>query len=177
MKRKLSLTVVVLLVALGGATGQTAQAEKKREACTGTITAIQTYRQHVWYMQRVMGARLTYSARAERPHACGFDRWIYRLWKGRAAKVRRAFTHPPHYAAWMCIHHYEGAWNDPNGPYYGGLQMDIAFQQAHGSRLLATKGTADHWTPLEQIWVAEAAYDSGLGFGPWPNTARYCGLI
>jgi hypothetical protein len=43
--------------------------------------------------------------------------------------------------------------------------------------LLRRKGTADHWTPLEQIWVAEHAYRSGRGFYPWPNTARDCGLI
>ena len=34
---------------------------------------------------------------------------------------------------------------------------------------------ADHWTPIEQMWVAERAYRSGRGFYPWPNTARYCG--
>ena len=27
---------------------------------------------------------------------------------------------------WLCIHRFEGAWNDPNAPYYGGLQMDIS---------------------------------------------------
>ena len=77
----------------------------------------------------------------------------------------------------MCIHGYEGAWNDPGAPYYGGLQMDLEFQRAWGSELLARKGTADHWTPLEQMWVAERAYRSGLGFTPWPNTARMCGVL
>src|ERR687886_629540 len=47
--------------------------------------------------------------------------------------------------------------NDPYAPYYGGLQMDIGFQRAYGARLLVRKGTADHWTPLEQMWVAERA--------------------
>ena len=42
--------------------------------------------------------------------------------------------------------------------------------------LLRTKGTADHWTPLEQIWTAEKAAKS-RGFWPWPNTARSCGLL
>lgn len=84
---------------------------------------------------------------------------------------------PPHYRAWKCIHKYEGAWNDPNPPYWGGLQMDMSFQRAYGAALLRRKGTADHWTPLEQMWVAEKAYRSGRGFYPWPTTARICGLI
>jgi hypothetical protein len=54
--------------------------------------------------------------------------------------------------------------------------MDIAFQRSWGAELLRRKGTANRWLPIEQIWVAERAYRSGLGFGPWPNTARYCGL-
>jgi hypothetical protein len=86
-------------------------------------------------------------------------------------------TRPPHYAQWMCIHKGEGAWNDPNAPYYGGLQMDMSFQRAYGWDLLMRKGTADNWTPLEQMWVAEKAYASGRGFYPWPTTARRCGLI
>ena len=61
--------------------------------------------------------------------------------------------------------------------YYGGLQMNMEFQRTYGAELLARKGTADRWTPLEQIWVAERAYRSGLGFQPWPNTARMCGLL
>jgi hypothetical protein len=27
------------------------------------------------------------------------------------------------------------------------------------------------------MWIAEKAYRAGRGFYPWPNTARYCGLI
>ena len=55
--------------------------------------------------------------------------------------------------------------------------MDLSFQRQYGFVLLRTKGTADHWTPLEQIWVAERAHRSGRGFTPWPNTARSCGLF
>jgi hypothetical protein len=85
---------------------------------------------------------------------------------------------PAHYQEWLCIHRYEGAWdaNTGNG-YYGGLQMDVEFQRAYGPELLQAKGTADHWTPLEQMQVAERAYQSGRGFYPWPNTARMCGLL
>jgi hypothetical protein len=78
--------------------------------------------------------------------------------------------------AWMCIHRHEGPWTDTGAPYYGGLQMDIAFQRAYGGYLLATKGTANTWTPLQQVAVAERAYRT-RGFHPWPNTARACGLL
>lgn len=91
-------------------------------------------------------------------------------------KELRTPPRPPHYSQWMCIHGFEGAWNDPGAPYYGGLQMDLAFQRAYGPELLRMKGTADNWTPLEQMWVAERAWRE-RGFWPWPNTARSCGLL
>ena len=99
-----------------------------------------------------------------------------RLWARRAAAARRLAAKPPHLAAFLCIHHYEGSWRDGSGPYYGGLQMDLGFQRTYAAGLLRAKGTADHWTPLEQIWTAERASRS-RGFWPWPNTARFCGLI
>jgi hypothetical protein len=55
--------------------------------------------------------------------------------------------------------------------------MDVQFQRTYAPGLFSLKGTADHWTPLEQMWVAERAHRAGRGFYPWPNTARYCGLI
>ena len=42
-----------------------------------------------------------------------------------------------------------------------GLQMDLGFQRTYGRELLRRKGTANHWTPLEQMWVAERAHRSG----------------
>jgi hypothetical protein len=121
--------------------------------------------------------RPRYAASADRSPSLGYRRSVLALWTRRAIQARRQAQHPPRLKAWLCIHHYEGAWNDPNAPYYGGLQMDMSFQQAYGAALLHRKGTADHWSPLEQIWVAERAYRSGRGFYPWPNTARWCGLI
>jgi len=102
-------------------------------------------------------------------------RWL-RSYSAHKIAEYRASLRPPHYEQWLCIHRYEGAWNDPGAPYYGGLQMDLSFQRAYGWDLLQRKGTADNWTPLEQMRVAERAWRS-RGFGPWPNTARYCGLI
>ncbi len=92
-------------------------------------------------------------------------------------RTRRQLRRPPHLAEWLCIHSYEGAWNDPNEPYFGGLQMDISFQRGYGRYLLRRKGTANHWTPAEQMWTAEKALRAGRGFHPWPVAARRCGLI
>jgi hypothetical protein len=55
--------------------------------------------------------------------------------------------------------------------------MDLGFQETYGRWLFVRKGTADHWTPLEQMWVAEKALRAGRGFYPWPLTARWCGLL
>ena len=103
--------------------------------------------------------------------------WLRDAWRIRAYRARHRAHHPPHLAEWRCIHRGEGSWTDPNSPYYGGLQMDISFQLTYGPELLRHKGTADHWAPYEQMWVAERALDAGRGFYPWPSTARRCGLI
>jgi hypothetical protein len=88
----------------------------------------------------------------------------------------------PRDGAWQCIHSHEGAWNDPNPPYWGGLQMDRRFMETYGSEFLLRYGTADKWPMSVQIMVADRAYEGyggygGRGFSPWPNTARMCGLL
>jgi hypothetical protein len=81
-------------------------------------------------------------------------------------------------APFLCIHHYEGAWNANTGNgYYGGLQMDLRFQGSYGADFLRRWGTADNWPAWAQLRAAVRAYQSGRGFYPWPNTARACGLI
>jgi hypothetical protein len=134
---------------------------------------IDRYRHETWRWQRVMGQPLTRNLRT--PPVDPFEK--IDVWKRVATRARKVAQNPPHKGAWLCIQRYEGAWNDPNPPYYGGLQMDLHFQRTYGLHLLRRKGTADNWTPLEQMWVAERAHRSGRGFYPWPNTARYCGLI
>jgi hypothetical protein len=142
------------------------------------LTGIHAKRDETWQWDDVMSTpRLRYGSYAERSHSLQYRRSVLSLWTERATQTRYLAQHPPRLKDWLCIHHYEGSWTDPNAPYYGGLQMDMSFMEAYGARLLRTKGTADHWTPLEQIWVAERAYTSGRGFYPWPNTARWCGLI
>jgi hypothetical protein len=82
----------------------------------------------------------------------------------------------PHLHAWLCIHSHEAPnWTIANAPYYGGLQMDVGFQQTYGSAYFRTRGTANHWTPAQQMIAAERAWRV-RGFSPWPNTARMCGL-
>ena len=102
-------------------------------------------------------------------------RQLARRWRHRAHLASWHAKHPPELRDWLCIHHYEGSWADSGSPYWGGLQMDLSFQRSYGGWLLRHKGTADHWSPLEQIWVAVRASHS-RGFSPWPNTARDCGL-
>jgi hypothetical protein len=134
---------------------------------------IDRYRHETWRWQRMMGRSLTRSLK--HPPANVLAKIA--VWKQVAIQTRRRAQKPPHRRQWLCIHRFEGAWSDPDPPYFGGLQMDLGFQRAYGAHLLATKGTANHWTPLEQMWVAERAHRAGRGFYPWPITARYCGLI
>ena len=134
---------------------------------------IEHQRREAWRWERVMGRPLTRELQdvPEDPEL------RVDAWRKLALRMRHRAQNPPHERAWLCIHHYEGAWHDPNAPYYGGLQMDLTFQRRYAPELFRRKGTANHWTPLEQIWTAERARSSGRGFYPWPNTARYCGLI
>jgi hypothetical protein len=108
------------------------------------------------------------------------------FWEARAARAalaiaryapRPLFTRDKLLTQLMCIHHYEGKWasNTGNG-YYGGLQMNLKFQRTYGEAFLGLWGTADNWPVWAQVVVARRAYLNGLGFTPWPNTRRACGL-
>ena len=139
---------------------------------------IASYQQATWKWQRLMGRPLSATegrvlAEMSVPDIQG----ALRLWRRRATAARMAAAHPPHLRAWLCIHRFEGSWRDSGAPFYGGLQMDYGFMARYGGFLLRRKGTADNWSPIEQIWVAERALQAGRGFYPWPNTARYCGLL
>jgi hypothetical protein len=141
---------------------------------------IDTYRTHTWRYETLMGkSRTPYAGYADGDPSIRFKLWVLDLWRSRAARAKERFgAGPAHRREWLCIHRYEGSWTARTGNgYYGGLQMDLAFQRTYAPKLLLKKGTADRWTPLEQMWVAEKAHRSGRGFYPWPNTARYCGLI
>lgn len=177
--RLLVLGVLVLAVA-ALARPHHAGAEPSR---IDLVDQIDTYRAQTWRWERLMGKPRTPSHFTERSTESQLYReWMRDLWRKRALTARRRAENPPHRNQWLCIHRYEQnpaqGWATRTGNgYYGGLQMDISFQRSYGGFLLARKGTADNWTPLEQMWVAERAHRSGRGFHPWPNTARYCGLI
>ena len=158
------------------------EASKREDPATGVRLArllgeIKGHRDETWRWEQVMQRpRTMYAASAETVRSVAYRQWVVKLWRGRAAHAKLTALNPPHKAEWLCIHQYEGSWADPSAPYFGGLQMDLEFQQTYGRVLLRAKGTADHWSPLEQMWVAERAYKT-RGFWPWPNTARSCGLL
>lgn len=182
------LAVAVALVPQATARGNAHKAAEAAKAQTTvvrpdpaamrrTLAGINHHRNETWRWQKVMQVNRTpYGASAVDARSLKYRTWVLHLWQHRAHKARVKAQNPPHKQEWLCIHNYEGSWTDPNSPYYGGLQMDLEFQATYGPELLRAKGTADHWTPLEQMWVAERAYKT-RGFWPWPNTARYCGLI
>ena len=154
-----------------GALGSTPEVER-------LVEAIRMHRSAAWHWKRVTGRRRT-TARFQERRDTDPDRLaaLRDLWRRRASLQRKRASNPPHEAAWRCIHRHEGAWNDPNAPYYGGLQMNRQFQQGYGRYLFRLEGTADKWSPAEQMWTAERAIRSGTGFRPWPNSARNCGLL
>jgi hypothetical protein len=180
---RLFVCIAVLCAVLAGAFTASAPATTKVTPEEAVLAKISKVRTATWRLQRLMGTRpyrTSYSAQDSSKLA--YQQWVLGVWRKRYARVQRAFRKPPRRSAWLCIHRHERhprqGWrtNTGNG-YYGGLQMDIAFQRRYGLSLLRRKGTANRWTALEQIWVADRAYRSGRGFYPWPNTARACGLI
>ena len=180
--RLLSAIALVGLAAIALSSPRPASAEPKtREnfAPDGIVLLkqIRHYKRQTWKWQRLMGVPRTRAGDHTSVKNLTYRRWVRNVWHRRALHAWRRAKSPPRLSAWLCIHHHEGPWNDPNPPYYGGLQMDLSFQRRYGRDLLRRKGTADRWTPLEQMWVAERAYRAGRGFYPWPNTARHCGLI
>lgn len=140
-------------------------------------------RRETWRWERLMRVSRTRSTRAaERTNDPDHRRAILDSWRDKARARKRQAQNPPRLRSWLCIHRHERhpaqGWRTRTGNgFYGGLQMDLFFQRTYGPELLRAKGTADRWTPVEQIWVAERAYRSGRGFTPWPSTARYCGLL
>ena len=185
--RKPFLRLPVLICALAIGFGALAQSEPQAASAASTraatLEAIDRYRSATWRWQTLMTKPRTptlYTERRSRDSA--YLHWVRRLWARRAARAERQAQNPPHRDQWLCIHRYERhprqGWATRTGNgYYGGLQMDLAFQRAYGPELLRRKGTADNWSAAEQMWIAERAHRSGRGFHPWPNTARYCGLI
>ena len=183
--RSLSVRLFVLICALSLGVGAFPQPNAATASSTrvAQLEEIHELRLETWRWESLMRKPKTpTSYRERRSDDLDSLKRIRNLWRARARTAEYQAEHPPHRGAWLCIHRYERnptqGWRTRTGNgYYGGLQMDIGFQRTYGPELLRRKGTADRWTPVEQMWVAERAHRSGRGFYPWPNTARYCGLI
>lgn len=192
MRKTLVLTALILAVT-GGIGTKSAQASltatqkkvytKNLKQSENTVRWFNS-KKHNWRLHKrfktCYGVKVEYSTK--RAGICYLSRLSYRHHTERIKRLRAIlYPLPPNYYAWKCIMFYEawnhGKWkaNTGNG-YYGGLQMDLAFQRAYGPELLASKGTANNWTMLEQMWVAERGLQARGGFNPWPNTGRYCKL-
>jgi len=183
--RALSVRLFVLIgaVSLGAGVFPQPNAATASSTRVAQLEQIDELRIETWRWQSLMHKpRTPTSYRERRVDDPDFLEWLRDLWRARARTAEHQAGHPPHRGAWLCIHRYERSptqgWHTRTGNgYYSGLQMDISFQREYGAELLRRKGTANNWTPVEQMWVAERAHRSGRGFYPWPNTARYCGLI
>jgi hypothetical protein len=106
-------------------------------------------------------------------------RWLAARSERVAPGERPLSQRVPYFDELACIagHESGGRWDVSTGNgYYGGLQMDRAFQRAYAPGLYVAKGTADNWTREEQMRAAGRAV-ARRGFTPWPTTARMCGLL
>jgi hypothetical protein len=177
--RRLTVALAGLLVCAlcAGSTNAGAATRSQQQALHWLGSQIGVYQQTTWHFQRLMGvAKSPTTGDSLAELGVHGAKVALRRWQRLATVARRRAQRPPHRAALLCIHRFEGGWSDAGGPYWGGLQMDLGFQAHYGGWLLRKKGTANNWTPIEQMWTAEKAIRS-RGFHPWPNTARYCGLI
>jgi hypothetical protein len=143
---------------------------------------IDRWRERTWYWQRVMGKpRYPTAYLDRRSRSLTYRQWVLELWKTRAEVAKRRALHPPYLRKWLCVFRHErhprqGWRTDTGNGYYGGLQMDVAFQRRYGRWLLYRKGLAHRWTPIEQVWVAERGRRV-QGWYAWPISAWRCGLI
>lgn len=140
------------------------------------------YRSKTWYLEQVMGVPLTRHVPA--PRSVSSARAAHEtlgFWRRQAASTWKRFSDPPNYSNWLCIQRNETAppypaWKTASGNgYFGGVQMDRTFMRHYGAFLLRLKGTANNWTKLEQIWVAERGRRV-QGWGAWPRSSHACGL-
>ena len=178
----LRLLVVAGVLVMVVAALTSADNARASEQSVALLEQIDDLREETWRWQGLMRVRLTPTSYSERTAGEAYRVWVRDLWQTRAERAEAAAQDPPHEREWRCIHRYEaalaGGWDTSTGNgYYGGLQMSMTFQRTLAPELLRAKGTADNWTPIEQMWVAERALKRGYGFTPWPNTARRCGLL
>jgi len=138
------------------------------------LKRVGSYRRQANYLREMLGISIP---RGRQLESASIEA-VYNAAKKQAEDLAEQWGSSPLLSAFLCIHHYEGAWdaNTGNG-YYGGLQEDRRFQSQYGPEFVRRWGTADNWPVWAQFLSALRAYRSGRGFYPWPNTARACGLI
>lgn len=192
IRSAIALSALAILL---GATSN-AQARTVATACPGHVQGVYYYRDATRRWERKLGKNPTRSSfNASMVRSCQYVVWVAHLWANRAAKTRDQYAAYLKRQAelraqqarqaqgaltsdWACIHSHEGAWNANTGNgYYGGLQMDLTFQSQYGGEFVRLWGTADNWPVWAQITAANRAKNGGRGYGPWPNTARMCGLL
>jgi hypothetical protein len=183
----LILALFTLLVVAAPSHGAVRRADS---SCAGSSRAIVFYRSATWRWQEQRGAARSPAGHAERSPSCTYQRWAARRWRDRAREQRELYSlwfaatlgTDAHPGKWLCIHEHEGAWNASNDGYGGGLQMDAGFQHTYGPEFERRYGWASKWPVWAQLIAAERAFHGFAGygprgFGPWPNTARACGLL
>ena len=164
-------TAAALVAAFAGPSQTAAPRVPAARQLPDLTPAILRSRGQTWRFQVLMGRPLSHPSAALDP----YQRLAF--WRRLARVTGRQAAAPPHRRAWLCLHRYEGRWQDDGDPYWGGLQMDLGFMWRYAPRFLLRRGLANRWTPVEQMWVAERALRQGRGFYPWPNSARICGLL
>lgn len=169
----------------GRARSHTTSPRSETRRCPDHHRGLRYYRQRHAHWNSRRGIRVLAGYR--KPRSCPDARYLASVWRQRAARARkltlqhlerrRAYRFRLLYEKWRCIHEHEGAWNANTGNgYYGGLQMDSSFYWTYGREFALRWGTPDRWPVWAQLTAAERAYQT-RGFGPWPNTARMCGLL
>ena len=175
--RGLSLALVSsVALALAGAGVAGAQTPDSTAEVERLVESIHENRSITWHWQRVKGHRPTPSESlvgiTDPERLAALDA----LWKRRADRRLTRAKNPPHEMAWRCIHRHEGPWDDPNAPYYGGLQMNKEFQRGYGRYLLASREPPTTGTPRSRCGSPSARSAPGRAFarGRTPPATAAC---
>lgn len=190
MKFALTLSCVLVLL-LGTATSRAEPKQPtKKSVPHHLLVKVQKARMMTHRCQDTLGVE-RYPVSKGNPKSEAFVRWQLGLWTARkeaycdALKaVRKLYSIDEATVArqWAessgpaCISSNEGGvtTNTGNG-YYGKWQADLDFQGDYGSEFVSRWGVASNWPEWAQDIMAYRAYQS-RGYGPWPNTRRYCGV-
>lgn len=193
--KALALVLSSLHLLLGAGTSKAQASVSAAKACPGVVQGVYYYRGQTRLWERKLErspSKSNFNATVVR--SCKYTVWVAHKWQRKAHRTRRQYQAYLVYqqrhqqqqqqaqgaltSDWACIHGYEGAWNSNTGNgYYGGLQMDMGFQSTYGLDFMRQWGTANNWPVWAQVTAANRAKNSGRGYGPWPNTARACGLL